>query len=118
MLLFSYIIVAALELVMTITTIQSGNITYAWSFGFLLTLSILSIPLETSEIGKTVRNEFKNLGIDTAKYDLIANNGRSLSYLLIVGGIISQIQGLIMAYGITIYMLILAVWKYTQVIKK
>ena len=84
---------------------------------FFLTLSILSIPLETSEIGKTVRNEFKNLGIDTAKYDLIANNGRSLSYLLIVGGIISQIQGLIMAYGITIYMLILAVWKYTQVIK-
>lgn len=114
MLLFSYIIAASLELVMTILAIQSNNTLYAWPFGFLLTLSIASIPLETSEIGKMVRAEFKNLGIDTAKYDLISNNGRTLAYLLIVGGVISQIQGLIMAYGVAIFMLILAVWKYTS----
>lgn len=118
MLLFSYILVAALELVMTIMAFQSGNIPYAWSFGFLLTLSIASIPLETSEIGKTVRAEFKNLGIDTARYDMISNIGRTLAYLLIVRGVISEIEGLIMAYGITFYMLTLAIWKYVQKIKK
>lgn len=114
MLLLSYIIVASLELVMTIMAIQSGKIPYIWFFGFLFILSIASIPLETSEIGKTVRAEFKNLGIDTAKYDLISNNGRTLAYLLIVGGVINQNQGLIIAYGLTTIMLILAARKYTS----
>lgn len=114
MLLLSYIIAAVLELVMAAKTFQLGNLSYAWSFGFLLFLSGVSIPLETSEMGKMVRREFKNLGVDTAKYDFISNMGRSLTYILILASFLNYIQGLVVAYGITFIMLVIAIGKYIK----
>lgn len=114
MLLFSYIIAAAMELVMAMLSFQLGNLSYAWSFGFLLFLSAASIPLETSEMGKMVRKEFKSIGIDTAKYDLIANVGRTIAYIFIIANILSFIEGLILAYGITFIMLIVAIYAYVK----
>lgn len=114
MLLLSYVIAAALELVMAVKSFQLGNLSYAWSFGFLLFLSTASIPLETSEMGKMVRNEFKNLGVDTAKYDFLSNMGRTITYLLIVGNVLNFLEGLILAYSITFIMLIIAIYKYSQ----
>ena len=117
LLLLSYIIVAALELVMTVLSFQAGNISFAWSFGFLLFLSIASIPLETSEMGKLVRLEFQKIGVNTARYDFISNLGRTVAYLLIILGFISQIEGLILAYAVTFLMLARAIWKYVQIEK-
>lgn len=114
LLLFSYVLAAALELAMTVKSFQAGNFSFAWSFGFLLLLSGASIPLETSSMGKMVRTEFKNLGIDTKKYDLISNLGRSGAYLLIVGNILSSFTGLILAYLITFVMLIAAIYKFKK----
>ncbi|NLT95046.1 MAG: hypothetical protein GXW85_05845 [Clostridia bacterium] len=114
MLLFSYVIAAALELVMAITSFRLGNLYYAWSFGFLLFLSAASIPLETSEMGKMVRQEFKSLGIDTAKYDFISNIGRTIAYVLITINFLSLFAGLILAYVITFIMLVLAIYKYVN----
>lgn len=114
MLLFSYVFAAALELVMAVKNFQVGNLSYAWSFGFLLFLSAASIPLETSEMGKMVRNEFKSLGVDTARYDILSNLGRSVAYILIVINILNFIEGLVLAYGITFVMLIVAIYKYIR----
>ncbi|MDK2822885.1 MAG: hypothetical protein PWP71_803 [Clostridia bacterium] len=114
MLLISYMFAAALELVMTVKNFQLGNLSYAWSFGFLLFLSVASIPLETSEMGKMVRAEFKSLGVDTAKYDLISNLGRSFAYILIIVNVFDYIAGLITAYSITFIMLVLAIFKYVR----
>jgi len=114
LLLFSYVFAAALELVMAVKSFQLGHLSYAWSFGFLLFLSAASIPLETSEMGKMVRSEFKNLGVDTAKYDLISNIGRSAAYILIVINILNYFEGLILAYGITFIMLVVAIYKYIR----
>ncbi|KJS21381.1 MAG: hypothetical protein VR72_10765 [Clostridiaceae bacterium BRH_c20a] len=114
MLLFSYMLAAALELVMAAKSFQLGNLSYAWSFGFLLFLSAASIPLETSNMGKMVRAEFKSLGVNTSRYDLLSNLGRSLAYILIVINILNYIEGLILAYGITFVMLVVAIVKYTR----
>ncbi|KJS87738.1 MAG: hypothetical protein JM58_03490 [Peptococcaceae bacterium BICA1-8] len=114
LLLFSYMLAAALELVMAVKNYQLGNLSYAWSFGFLLFLSAGSIPLETSNMGKMVRAEFKSLGVDTARYDLLSNLGRSFAYILIVINIFNYIEGLILAYGITFVMLAVAIYKYTR----
>ncbi|MFZ5942919.1 MAG: hypothetical protein ACOYVD_02330 [Bacillota bacterium] len=114
MLLFSYMAAAALELVMAVKNFQLGNLSYAWSFAFLLFLSAVSIPLETSEMGRMVRLEFKNLGVDTAKYDLVSNVGRSIVYFLIIINILDYIQGLVAAYSITFIMLSMAIWKYVR----
>jgi hypothetical protein len=114
LLLLSYIVAASLELVLAVISLQMGNLSYAWSFGFLLFLSAASIPLETSEMGKMVRREFKSLGVDTAKYDLLSNFGRTFSYILIFINILSYIEGLILAYGITFIMLIIAIYKYAR----
>lgn len=114
MLLFSYILAAALELVMTLQSYQGGNLSFAWSFGFLLFLSAVSIPLETSKLGKMVRTEFKSIGVDTAKYDFISNTGRTIVYFLILGQIINLITGLILAYTVTFIMLAVAIGKYAR----
>jgi hypothetical protein len=114
LLLFSYIMAAALELVMAVKSLQLGNLSYAWSFGFLLFLSGASIPLETSEMGKMVRSEFKKMGVDTAKYDFLSNLGRTIIYLLIVINVLDVLMGLILAYGITFIMLIVAIFKYSR----
>ena len=118
MLLFSYILAAALELVMTIQSLKMGNSAFAWSFGFLLFLSMASIPIETSQMGKMVRQEFKNLGLDTAKYDLISNLGRIIAYIFIISQILSYINGLIIAYLIVFITLIMAIWKYYRLGKQ
>lgn len=118
MLLFSYILAAALELVMTIQSLKMGNSAFAWSFGFLFFLSMASIPIETSQMGKMVRQEFKNLGLDTAKYDLISNVGRIIAYIFIISQILSYINGLIIAYLIVFVTLILAIWKYFRLGKQ
>jgi len=118
LLLFSYIVAAAFELVMSVQTYQMGNLSYAWSFGFLLFLSTASIPLETSEMGKMVRIEFKNMGVDIAKYDLISNIGRTLSYFLIFINAVNHLEGLIIAYSVTFIMLVIAIWKYVRAEKQ
>jgi len=114
LLLSSYMFAAALELVMAVKNFQMGNLSYAWSFGFLLFLSAASIPLETSDMGKMVRAEFKSLGVDTARYDLISNIGRSFAYMLIVINIVNYIEGLMLAYGITFVMLVAAIIKHIR----
>ncbi|MFZ7103568.1 MAG: hypothetical protein ACOWWO_13070 [Peptococcaceae bacterium] len=114
MLLLSYMAATALELVMAVKSYQMGNLSYAWSFGFLLFLSGVSIPLETSEMGKMVRAEFKNLGVNTAGYDLVSNLGRCFTYILIIVNLLDFIQGLVIAYGITFIMLMVAIWKYVK----
>ncbi len=118
MLLFSYILTSALELVMTIQSLKMGNSAFAWSFGFLFFLSMASIPIETSQMGKMVRQEFKSLGLDTAKYDLISNVGRIIAYIFIISQILSYINGLIIAYLIVFVTLILAIWKYFRLGKQ
>ena len=118
MLLFSYILTSALELVMTIQSLKMGNTAFAWSFGFLFFLSMASIPIETSQMGKMVRQEFKSLGLDTAKYDLISNVGRIIAYIFIISQILSYINGLIIAYLIVFVTLILAIWKYFRLGKQ
>ncbi|NLW23671.1 MAG: hypothetical protein GXY91_00225 [Clostridia bacterium] len=118
MLLFSYILTSALELVMTIQSLKMGNTAFAWSFGFLLFLSMASIPIETSQMGKMVRKEFKSLGLDTAKYDLISNLGRIIVYIFIISQILSYINGLIIAYLIVFITLIMAIWKYFRLGKQ
>lgn len=117
MLLISYIIAGALELALTVQTYRMGYGSYAWSFGFLLLLSISSIPVETSTMGKLIRTEFKKMGVNTAQYDFLTNSGKIIFYVFILKKIISYIMGLILAYLTTFIFLVIVIWKYSQIDK-
>lgn len=118
MLLLSYILTASLELALIVQTYQTINGAFAWSFGFLFFISIVSIPVETSTIGKMIRKEFKNIGVNTARFDFLSNFLKIISYLLILSGILSHINGLLIAYFVTFFFTVIVARRYSKIERK
>ncbi|SMB96499.1 hypothetical protein SAMN00017405_1566 [Desulfonispora thiosulfatigenes DSM 11270] len=118
MLLLSYIFAGSLELALIVKSYQIGSAAFAWSFGFLFFISSVSIPVETSKIGKTIRLEFKNLGVNTAIFDFLSNAFRIITYLVTLSGLLSYILGLLIAYFITFIFMVIIISKYSKIEKK
>ena len=84
MLIFSYIMSAALEAT-------------PWIYVMLLFSSLLSIPIECSESGEEVRKKMKEAGKNVDQYDIISNWARSFIYLAVWAGYMSADTGAVAA---------------------
>ncbi len=111
MLLVSYMVAAALELAIVLFGLESHQSIVVWAYGFLLLSSAVSIPVETGEMGKAVRKEMSEQGIFIDRYDLASNVLRSIVYLAVIFAIISPVNGALLAYGIAILSVLLALHK-------
>lgn len=108
MLLVSYMVAAALELAIVLLAVQSHQSVIVWAYGFLLLSSAVSIPVETGEMGKQVRKEMSAQGISIDRYDLISNILRSVVYLAVLFAAVKPVNGALLAYGIAIISVLLA----------
>ena len=111
MLLVSYMLAAALELTIVVMAIQSQQSILVWACGFLFVSSAVSIPVETGEAGKRIRNEMKDLGIHIDRFDMISNFLRSIVYVAVIFAVIKPVNGALLAYGVAIISLVLALHK-------
>lgn len=111
MLLVSYMLAAALELTIVVMAIQSQQSILVWAYGFLFVSSAVSIPVETGEAGKRIRNEMKDLGIHIDRFDMISNFLRSIVYVAVIFAVIKPVNGALLAYGVAIISLVLALHK-------
>ena len=111
MLLVSYMLAAALKLTIVVMAIQSQQSILVWAYGFLFVSSAVSIPVETGEAGKRIRNEMKDLGIHIDRFDMISNFLRSIVYVAVIFAVIKPVNGALLAYGVAIISLVLALHK-------
>lgn len=111
MLLISYMLAAALELSIVIWAVRAGESVLIWSYGFLLVSSLISIPVETGESGERIRAEMKAIGLRIEIYDLASNFLRSIVYAAVMLSAVKPMSGALLAYGIAIVSLLLAVRK-------
>lgn len=99
MLLISYILVAGLELAM-VFTLNGLSSNLVWPYGFLLLSSLISIPVETSEMGERIKAQLKKININIERYDFLANSCRVGIYILVLTGHIDPMIGVVMAYAV------------------
>ena len=111
MLLVSYMVASALELAIVLFGLESHQSIVVWAYGFLLLSSAVSIPVETGETGKAVRKEMSEQGIFIDRYDLFSNVLRSIVYLAVLFAVIRPVNGALLAYGIAILSVLLALHK-------
>ncbi len=98
MLIFSYIISAALEATLCYNLYQAtGEMPVI--YGLLLFSSLLSIPIECSAAGERVRKEMKNAGKNMDQYDILSNWARSGLYVAVWAGYLNADTGALMACG-------------------
>lgn len=96
MLIFSYVIAAALEATLTYQLyVVEGVI--PWIYLMLLCSSLLSIPIECSEAGETMRKTMKEAGKNIDQYDIFSNWGRCFVYLAVWAGYLPADTGAILA---------------------
>lgn len=111
MLLFSYIISAALESAITyIQYVGSGDSVVI--YGLLAASSLLSIAIEFSEQGEAVRREMKALGHTVEQYDLISNFARTGIYMAVLFGFLDAGAGAMMACGCIMMAMIMAMFRF------
>ena len=113
MLLVSYIATAGLELALVMMMVQQDLNTLLWSYGFLLLSSLISIPVETSDMGKVFRKQLKEMNIHIDWYDLISNGCRVVIYLLVILGPLDAYFAVVMAYAVIVVGTFLAMRKLT-----
>ena len=111
MLILSYIVAAALELALVLLAAQTNQSGLVWAYGFLLFSSIVSIPAETSELAKQIRSDMREAGICLACYDILSNVLRSVVYEAVLFVALNPSHGALLAYGIAILSLLLALHK-------
>lgn len=111
MLLISYILVASLEfaLVLTLKGLDLG--TLIWPYGFLLFSSMISIPMETSEMGERIRAQLKHIDVHIDRYDFLSNICRVGIYIMVLTNHLDPLIGVIMAYAVIAISTILAMGK-------
>lgn len=98
MLLFSYIISAALEAAIAWLQYQAtGEI--SWIYTLLAGSSLLSIAIEFSIPGEAARKAFKEAGKNMEQYDIISNLARTGIYFAVLFGFIAADKGAMMACG-------------------
>ena len=76
MLLFSYIISAALEAAITYIQYQ-GTGEFPWIYALLAASSLMSIGIEFSAPGEAARQALKEAGKNLEQYDMISNFART-----------------------------------------
>lgn len=85
MLIFSYVISAALEATLSyLLYMATGEIPVIYVL--LLISSLLSIPIECSAAGESVRQAMKAEGKNIDQFDIMSNWGRSFLYLCVWAG--------------------------------
>ena len=109
MLLFSYIISAAME--SAIAYIQyAGNGDSLLIYALLAGSSLLSIAVEFSEQGETVRKEMKAAGRNVEQYDMISNLVRTGIYAAVLFGVLNASTGAMMACGCIMVSMVMAMF--------
>ena len=111
MLLVSYMLAASLELAIVLLAVQAHQSIAVWAYGFLLLSSVVSIPIETGETGRKIRREMSEQGICIDCYDLASNLLRSIVYLTVIAAAVTPVNGALLAYGIAIISVLLALHK-------
>ena len=92
MLIFSYVLTASLEGALTyMIYIATGEIPLLYALLFFS--SIISIPVETSAAGETLRKKAKESGQNLDIYDIVSNFTRFVIYLAVWRGLISTDDG-------------------------
>lgn len=98
MLLFSYIISAALEIAITYLQYQiTGEI--PWIYALLAGSSLLSIAIEFSITGEAARDVLRKAGKNVDLYDMVSNYGRTGIYFAVLFGMLAADLGALMACG-------------------
>lgn len=110
MLLFSYIISAALEAAITYIQYQgTGEIPFIYA---LLTISsLLSIAIEFSAAGEEARKVLKESGRNVDMYDMISNFARTGIYFGVLFGYIAAERGALMACGCIAMVMVMSMLK-------
>ncbi len=96
MLLFSYIISAALEIAITVIQYQ-GTGQIPWVYALLAFSSVMSIAIEYSAAGEAARKALKEAGKNLEQYDVISNFARTGIYFGVLFGAVDVGQGAVMA---------------------
>ena len=92
MLIFSYILAASLEGALTyMVYTATGEIPLLYVLLFIS--SMISIPVETSETGETMRKKAKESGQNLDIYDIVSNFVRFVIYLAVWRGLLSAETG-------------------------
>ena len=96
MLIFSYVISAALEATLCYQLyMTTGEIPVIYVL--LLLSSLLSIPIECSAAGEAVRQAMKAEGKNIDQFDIMSNWGRSFLYLCVWAGYLDAETGGVLA---------------------
>ena len=110
MLLFSYIISAALEAAITWLEYQAtGEI--PGIYALLAGSSLLSIAIEFSAPGEAARQAFKEAGKNMEPYDIFSNLARTGIYFAVLFGLLAAEKGAMMACGCIFLAMILSMMK-------
>ncbi len=96
MLLFSYVISAALEIAITYIQYQ-GTGEIPWVYALLGFSSVMSIAIEFSAAGEAARKALKDSGKNLEQYDIISNFARTGIYFGVLFGMIEAGTGSVMA---------------------
>ncbi len=108
MLLFSYMISAALEIAITYLQYQiTGEI--PWIYALLAGSSLLSIAIEFSVQGEAARDILRKAGKNVDVYDMISNYSRTGIYFAVLFGVVAADFGALMACGCIAAAMVLAV---------
>ena len=110
MLLFSYIISAALEAAITYIQYQ-GTGEFPWIYALLAASSLMSIGIEFSAPGEAARQVLKEAGKNLEQYDMISNFARTGIYFGVLFGMIAADKGAFMACGCIAMAMIMAMFK-------
>ncbi len=111
MLLFSYIISAALEAAITYIQYQvTGEI--PWIYALLAGSSLMSIAIEFSAPGEAARQALKEAGKNLEQYDIISNLARTGIYFGVLFGMIAADKGALMACGCIAMAMVMAMLKW------
>ena len=96
MLIFSYVISAALEATLSyLLYMATGEIPVIYVL--LLISSLLSITIECSAAGESVRQAMKAEGKNIDQFDIMSNWGRSFLYLCVWAGYLDAETGGVLA---------------------
>ena len=96
MLILSFILAGSLEAALSCSLyISTGHV--PWIYVLLLASTLLSIPIELSEEGETIRKELKKAGTNIDLYDITENIGRAICYLAVWDGMIDPDTGGVLA---------------------